>query len=59
MGKGKNYRFSQIMRFYADIVDKHYGKTIPVDGNFFSYTRKEPIGVVGTILPGNRYNFSF
>ncbi|KAJ6633620.1 Aldehyde dehydrogenase X, mitochondrial, partial [Pseudolycoriella hygida] len=53
MAKGENYRFSQIMRFYAGIVDKHYGKTIPVDGNFFSYTRKEPIGVVGAILPWN------
>jgi len=53
MAKGENYRFSQIVRFYAGYVDKNYGKTIPVDGNFFSYTRKEPIGVVGTILPWN------
>ncbi|XP_037051170.1 aldehyde dehydrogenase X, mitochondrial-like [Bradysia coprophila] len=53
MAKGENYRFSQILRFYAGIVDKYYGKTIPVDGNFFTYTRKEPIGVVGAILPWN------
>lgn len=53
MAKGETYRFSQILRFYAGIVDKHYGKTIPVDGNFFTYTRKEPIGVVGLILPWN------
>lgn len=53
MAKGETYRFSQILRFYAGIVDKHYGKTIPVDGNFFTYTRKEPIGVVGVILPWN------
>ncbi len=50
---GENYMFSKIMRFYAGTVDKHYGKTIPVDGNFFTYTRKEPIGVVGVILPWN------
>lgn len=53
MAKGETYRFSQILRFYAGLVDKHYGKTIPVDGNFFTYTRKEPIGVVGLILPWN------
>lgn len=53
MAKGENMRFSQILRFYAGFVDKYYGKTIPVDGSVFSYTRKEPIGVVGTILPWN------
>lgn len=51
--KGENTRFSQILRFYAGFVDKHYGKTIPVDGPVFTYTRKEPIGVVGLILPWN------
>lgn len=51
--KGENMRFAQILRFYAGFVDKHYGKTIPVDGAFFTYTRKEPIGVVGAILPWN------
>lgn len=53
MAKGENMRFSQILRFYAGFVDKYYGKTIPVDGTFISYTRKEPIGVVGTIMPWN------
>lgn len=53
MAKYENIVFSQIVRFYAGIVDKNYGKTIPVDGNFFTYTRKEPIGVVGAILPWN------
>lgn len=53
MAKGEAYRSAQILRFYAGLVDKHYGKTIPVDGNFFTYTRKEPIGVVGLILPWN------
>lgn len=51
--KQEAWFFSYIARFYAGFVDKHYGKTIPVDGNFFSYTRKEPIGVVGVILPWN------
>jgi aldehyde dehydrogenase (NAD+) len=29
------------------------GETIPIDGNFFCYTRHEPIGVVGQIIPWN------
>lgn len=53
MAKGETFVSSQIIRFYAGYVDKHYGKTIPVDGKFFSYTRKEPIGVCGAILPWN------
>jgi acyl-CoA reductase-like NAD-dependent aldehyde dehydrogenase len=27
------------------------GKVLPVGGDFFSYTRREPIGVVGQIIP--------
>ncbi|KAJ6642833.1 Aldehyde dehydrogenase X, mitochondrial [Pseudolycoriella hygida] len=46
-------RFAQILKFYAGFVDKYYGKTIPVDGPIFTYTRKEAIGVVGAILPWN------
>lgn len=25
------------------------GKTVPIDGKFFSYTRHEPVGVVGQV----------
>lgn len=49
----ENMRFSQILRYYAGYVDKYCGKTIPVDGSVFTYTRKEPVGVVGLILPWN------
>ncbi|XP_065060505.1 aldehyde dehydrogenase, mitochondrial-like [Rhopilema esculentum] len=41
------------LRYYAGWADKIHGKTIPVDGNFFNYTRREPIGVVGQIIPWN------
>jgi retinal dehydrogenase len=41
------------IRYYAGYVDKLYGHTIPVDGDYFCYTRMEPIGVVGCILPWN------
>lgn len=27
------------------------GKVLPVGGDFFSYTRREPVGVVGQIIP--------
>ena len=40
-------------RYYAGWADKIHGKTIPIDGNYFCYTRHEPIGVVGQIIPWN------
>eukprot|EP00112_Aurelia_sp_Birch-Aquarium-sp1_P000756 Seg1074.6 transcript_id=Seg1074.6/GoldUCD/mRNA.D3Y31 product="Aldehyde dehydrogenase mitochondrial" protein_id=Seg1074.6/GoldUCD/D3Y31 len=41
------------LRYYAGWADKIHGKTIPVDGNYFNYTRREPIGVCGQIIPWN------
>ncbi|HVS70239.1 MAG TPA: aldehyde dehydrogenase family protein [Phycisphaerae bacterium] len=40
-------------RYYAGWADKIEGKTIPINGNFFCYTRHEPVGVVGQIIPWN------
>ena len=40
-------------RYFAGWTDKIQGKTIPIDGDFFCYTRHEPIGVVGQIIPWN------
>src|SRR5205085_888053 len=40
-------------RYYAGWADKIQGKTIPIDGSFFCYTRLEPVGVVGQIIPWN------
>ena len=40
-------------RYFAGWSDKIHGKTIPVDGDFFCYTRHEPVGVVGQIIPWN------
>lgn len=40
-------------RYYAGWADKIQGKTIPITGDFFCYTRHEPIGVVGQIIPWN------
>lgn len=41
------------LRYYAGWADKLEGKTIPVSGPFFTYTRHEPVGVVGQIIPWN------
>eukprot|EP00210_Caulerpa_lentillifera_P009138 g8712.t1 len=41
------------IRYFATWADKIHGKTIPVDGNYFSYTLREPKGVVGQIIPWN------
>ncbi|HWC99490.1 MAG TPA: aldehyde dehydrogenase family protein [Candidatus Sulfopaludibacter sp.] len=40
-------------RYYAGWVRKIYGETIPVDGAFLNYTLREPVGVVGAIVPWN------
>lgn len=40
-------------RYYAGWADKIQGKTIPITGDYFCYTRHEPVGVVGQIIPWN------
>ena len=40
-------------RYFAGWADKIQGRTIPIDGNYFCYTRLEPVGVVGQIIPWN------
>ncbi len=41
------------LRYYAGWADKLEGKTIPIRGNYFCYTRHEPVGVAGQIIPWN------
>jgi aldehyde dehydrogenase (NAD+) len=62
LNNGKPYRDSltidlpmtvKCYRYYAGWADKVHGKTIPVEGNYFCYTRHEPVGVVGQIIPWN------
>ncbi len=40
-------------RYFAGIADKLEGQTIPVSGPNFTYTMRDPIGVVGCIVPWN------
>lgn len=46
--------FNFVFRYYAGWADKWDGKTIPIDGDNFCYTRHEPIGVCGQIIPVRR-----
>lgn len=42
------------LRYYAGLADKVSGKTIEMkDGDNFAFTRVEPIGVTGAIIPWN------
>ncbi|MEE8550637.1 MAG: aldehyde dehydrogenase family protein [Gemmatimonadota bacterium] len=43
----------EVLRYYAGWADKIQGETIPVAGPIFNYTRREPLGVVGAIVPWN------
>ncbi|MEP6690867.1 MAG: aldehyde dehydrogenase family protein [Gemmatimonadaceae bacterium] len=44
---------AETFKYYGGWADKVHGETIPVDGPFFNYTLREPLGVVGAIVPWN------
>ncbi|MGB7443476.1 MAG: aldehyde dehydrogenase family protein [Coleofasciculaceae cyanobacterium] len=58
-GKPLNHSYGDLQlviacyRYYAGWADKVQGKTIPINGPYFCYTRHEPVGVVGQIIPWN------
>ncbi|KAK2761344.1 mitochondrial aldehyde dehydrogenase [Arachnomyces sp. PD_36] len=41
------------LRYYAGFADKVYGQTISTTPEKFAYTLRQPIGVVGQIIPWN------
>jgi aldehyde dehydrogenase (NAD+) len=41
------------LRYYAGWADKIHGQTIPINGDYFCYTRREPVGVAGQVIPWN------
>jgi acyl-CoA reductase-like NAD-dependent aldehyde dehydrogenase len=43
----------ETFRYYAGWCTKLEGETLNVNGNFFTYTLREPIGVIGQIIPWN------
>jgi len=44
---------AEVFQYYAGWATKIHGETIPVAGNYFNYTLREPVGVVGQIIPWN------
>ncbi|MGQ0561231.1 MAG: aldehyde dehydrogenase family protein [Gemmatimonadota bacterium] len=61
INNGKPLREAQIdireaiesFRYYAGWTTKLQGDTLPVRGNVLNYTLREPVGVVGAIIPWN------
>jgi aldehyde dehydrogenase (NAD+) len=43
----------ECFRYYAGWADKLDGDVIPIPGPYLNYTRREPIGVCGQIIPWN------
>jgi aldehyde dehydrogenase (NAD+) len=41
------------LRYFAGWADKIHGESVPVEGPYFCYTLREPVGVVGAIVPWN------
>ena len=44
---------ADVFDYYAGWTDKFYAENCPVDEGFLNYTRHEPIGVCGLIVPWN------
>jgi len=44
---------SDIFRYFGGLASELKGETLPLGEHLLSYTRREPIGVVGAIIPWN------
>ena len=44
---------AECFQYYAGWADKLHGETIPVRGEYFAYTLREPVGVIAAIVPWN------
>ena len=44
---------ADILRYFGGLASELKGETIPLGEHVLSYTRREPIGVVGAIIPWN------
>ena len=44
---------AQTFRYYAEALDKVYGEVAPTAGNILGMILREPVGVVGAIVPWN------
>jgi aldehyde dehydrogenase (NAD+) len=46
-------RTAACFRYFGGMADKFHGSVVPVEGGFLNYVLREPIGVVGQIVPWN------
>ncbi|KAI9787103.1 MAG: aldehyde dehydrogenase (NAD(P)(+)) ald5 [Geoglossum umbratile] len=53
LAKGDIQAAANCLRYYGGWADKIEGKVIDTDHERFNYTRREPIGVCGQIIPWN------
>lgn len=44
---------ARYFEFYGSLAEKLHGETIPLGDGYLSYTRREPFGVIGVIIPWN------
>ncbi len=51
--KGDMAQSARHFEYFAGLADKIQGSTIPVPGNRFDYTVKEPLGVTAHVVPWN------
>lgn len=46
-------RTAATYRYFGGMADKFQGEQIPVEAGFLNYTLREPVGVVGQVVPWN------
>lgn len=46
-------RTAACFRYFGGMADKFQGSVVPVEAGFLNYVKREPIGVVGQIVPWN------
>jgi aldehyde dehydrogenase (NAD+) len=53
LARGEVLGSARYFEFYGSLADKIHGETIPLGDGYLSYTRRDPFGVIGVIIPWN------
>jgi acyl-CoA reductase-like NAD-dependent aldehyde dehydrogenase len=51
--RGEAKWVADVFRYFGGLASELKGKTVPLGESMLSYTRREPIGIVGAIVPWN------
>ncbi len=51
--RGEARLAADIFRYFGGLASELKGETVPLGESVLSYTRREPIGIVGAIIPWN------